>query len=477
MRIAFVAAECTPLIKVGGLADVVGALSKALVAQGHDVRIFLPDYEALTTTQATPTPWAATAEFSGQSGTVHVRETVLPQSSVPLYLVGWPNEFRGTVYPLGQDPETLRGVIQRFVRFSLAIEALLRASPWKPDIVHCHDWHTALLPALLDQPNDPASILTIHNLDIQGVWSGDEAAAWLPPRLADRWTLRDQRGDLNLLQLGITHAHQVTTVSPTYAAEIVSPEHGERLDQELSAGGVVGILNGIDNESYNPETDLALAQTYNANTFVTGKPENKLAVQRALGLPEAAQAPLFVTVGRLVGQKGINLILPLIERLQARGAQVAFLGTGFPEIEAALRQAEKWPGVRSRLTFDSALGRRLYAAGDFFLMPSLFEPCGLGQLIALRYGAIPIVRDTGGLHDTVVDVDAFPAHGNGLVFTKPDPEALWATIERALALYPDTRRLRQIIQYSMNIDHSWYTSSIEYVRLYERIRKNTADQA
>ncbi len=470
MRIAFVAAECTPLIKVGGLADVVGALSKALVAAGHDVRIFLPDYAALpATARPTPTPWATRIDTVDGPVVARIRETVLPQSTVPIYLVGWPDEFGGAVYPLEQDAETLHSVIRRFVRFSIATDALIRAGSWRPDIIHCHDWHTALIPALMKTTDDPATVLTIHNLDIQGVWNPNDVVPLLPSQESGRWGLRDGRGDLNLLQLGITYANQVTTVSPTYATEIVTPENGERLDHELRRAGVVGILNGIDTESYDPERDHSLASTYSSTTFVDGKLDNKLALQRELGLPENPAAPVFAMVGRLVAQKGVNLLLPIIERLQATGGQVAVLGTGFVEIEKQLREAQRWSGVRCHFGFDSGLGRRLYAGSDFFLMPSIFEPCGLGQLIALRYGSLPIIRNTGGLHDTVTDIDAFPETGNGFVFNEATSAALWSTIERALRAYYQPKIMRRAVERSMRIDHSWYTSATEYVRLYERI--------
>ena len=472
MRIAFVAAECSPLVKVGGLADVVGALPKALVARGHDVRIFMPSYEAIDRQRfpSRPTNWRATVVFDGQPTIVTVYETVLPNSTIPIYQVVWPDEFRGEVYPLGQDFETLQSVIRRFMRFSVAVDGLLGTSSWKPDRVHCHDWHTGILPALLRARNLPApTTFTIHNIDIQGKWNPTEALSWLPvDTTTPPWSLRDTKGDFNMLQIGIHTATQVSTVSPTYASEVVTHEYGAGLAEDLRATGVVGIVNGIDTDSYNPSTDQALYETYDVGSAVAGKASNKASLQLELGLPVDPSAPLFVNVGRLVGQKGIDLIVPLMERIVAAGGQVAFLGSGFPDIQGAIKAAANRPGVAARFEFNAGLGRRLYAGGDFFLMPSRFEPCGLGQLIAMRYGTIPIVRDTGGLHDTVQDLDADSDRGVGLRFSEPTVEALWTTIERAFALYRDRQRMALTIQRSMSTDSSWYTSADAYIRLYER---------
>lgn len=472
MRIAFVAAECSPLIKVGGLADVVGALPKALVARGHDVRIFMPAYEAIDQRRfpSRPTDWRASITFDGTTTLVGIQETVLPNSSIPVYLVSWPGEFSGDVYPLGQDVDTLRSVIKRFIRFSLAVNGLLATSSWKPDRVHCHDWHAALLPALMrDTGIQTPTTLTIHNIDIQGKWNPHEVSAWLGDPLSDeRWGRRDSKGDFNMLQTGIRSADQVTTVSPTYAAEVVTKEYGAGLSDDLRATGVVGIVNGIDTESYDPATDQALHERYDVTNVAGGKAANKAALQQELGLPIDPRAPLFVNIGRLVGQKGIDLLVPLLNKITARGGQVAFLGSGFPDIQGAITRAADTVGVAARFEFNAGLGRRLYAAGDFFLMPSRFEPCGLGQLIAMRYGTIPIVRDTGGLHDTVADIDADPEHGVGIQFVDPAPEALWQAIDRAFTLYQDRRRFSAAIQRSMSVDSSWYTSADAYIRLYER---------
>jgi starch synthase len=473
LRILFVASECAPLVKIGGLADVVGSLPKALAELGHDVRIILPLYDAIDRAKlsARPTTHVARVNFSGTPELVRLFEAVVPGSSIPVYLVDWPGQFAQEVYPLGQDHATIELTVARFARFSLAVSQLLSVMPWKPDVLHCHDWHTALIPVLVHGPAAPATFLTIHNLDIQGKWDPVEFGHWLDinPDHAP-WNHRDRDGNLNFLQLGIHHADQVTTVSPTYARESVRPEFGEGLDRDLAQHHIIGILNGIDDHAYDPAHDPALVSNYDLSNFVEGKSANKAALQRELGLPVEPDAPLFVNIGRLVPQKGVDLLLPLFDQVAATGAQLAFLGSGFPEIEAVLRRADlQVPAVAAKFGFNSSLGRRLYAGGDFFVMPSRFEPCGLGQMIAMRYGTIPVVHDTGGLHDTVPDLNHDPANGLGFSFTDAASSSIWAAMQRAIELYRDRPSLISAIQRSMRIDHSWYTSAQAYAQIYKKI--------
>lgn len=478
MKIAFVAAECAPVIKVGGLADVVGALPKALVAAGHDVRVFLPAYGAIDQRRfpSRPARQAFQVTFEGETTTIHLREGVVPNTSVPLYLIDWPNEFVGLVYPLGQDPDTLRSVMRRFIRFSAAVTAIIPHLSWQPDVVHCHDWHAALVPHLLQQTGRRyPSVLTIHNLAVQGKWSAAEISEWLSPLSLGPW--RDAHGGFNALQHGIQAVDQVTTVSPTYAREILTPTYGEGLHGDLRDREVVGILNGIDLDVFNPATDRAIPQPYNHETFAAGKAAAKRLIQEHFGLAVDESAPLFVSVGRLTAQKGYDFVLGALDRLHARGAQVVVLGSGFPDLERGLRQAaQRYDGVRVHVGYDAALAQTLYAGGDFFLMPSRFEPCGLGQMIALRYGTLPIVHDTGGLRDTVADVDIDSVHGTGFRFEAASSDGLLGAVERALRLYGDPARRASVIRRSMLVNHSWYTSAQVYAHLYRRLQSGAAPE-
>lgn len=474
------------MIKVGGLADVVGALPKALVALSHDVRIILPNYGAIdhrrfpvTTEHATwPVSW------QGRDHRVRLLEGRLPDSSVKVYYLDCPEIFQpgvhglSGVYANSNDPALQKQEIERFVFFSLSCVRALAHLDWQPDILHCHDWHTALVPIINrlsgPRPSTP-TMLTIHNLQNQGRWSAAEVFNWLGWSGHESLSLarRDTGGDLNFLQQGIIDATVVNTVSPTYAQEILSAEYGEGLATDLSAKGVVGILNGIDTDIFNPATDKAIPIQYDQSSWPAAKKENKRRLRTKLGLA-ATKAPLFVSVGRFTPQKGFDLIRQVAPSLVANGGQLALLGNGLPDIEGALSGLanQQCSAVSVTLGFDAALAQQLYAAADFFLMPSRFEPCGLGQMIAMRYGAVPIVRDTGGLHDTVVDVVADPAQGTGFVFGPFKAPALHRTINAALQLYQQPV-IVQVVERAMAQDFSWTSSARRYHQLYAQITKIT----
>ncbi len=475
MKILFVAAEVAPLVKVGGLADVVGSLPLALRELGHDVRVVIPSYGAIDRSKLSLRSGPSfTSQVEGHPQTITVSQTMVPQSDVPLYLIDFPPLFQDNgVYPVGQAVEIQRLGLQRFVMFSSFVAQWLAVSDWQPEVVHCHDWHAGLVPIALAIHHQPVhTILTIHNLHNQGVWNAAEVWSWLGWRGDEHPLLAelDQHNDLNILQLAIHSASIVNTVSPTYAQEIVTAPYGEGLADDLATHRppLVGILNGLDQVAYDPSRDQHLAEQYTIKTVMTGKATNKSAVQQKLNLEPAAAAPLFVAISRLSPQKGFDLFPPVIDDIVRAGGQVAILGSGWPEIEGELhRLADDHPrAVAIHLGFDAALAQQLYAAADFFLMPSRFEPCGLGQMIAMRYGSVPIVRDTGGLHDTVTDLRHDPDQGTGFVFPRFDAGDFRQAIQAAVQLYRRPATLATVIGRDMRHDFSWARSAHDYMKLY-----------
>lgn len=472
-RVLFVAAEASPLIKVGGLADVVGSLPAALNARGVETRVCIPKYGAVRAAHLPPSHRVASLDvpWQGRLIVTTIEETQLPSSSTTLYLVDAPEMFAtGGIYFEHDVGRGQQLSMERFTFFSWAIAHLLGHLQWQPDIVHCHDWHAATLPVFLDLVGrSRPSVLTIHNIEGQGRWSAAEVFAWLGVRGNESsWlSLRDQAGNYNALQIGINAATSLTTVSPTYARELLGVDFGNGLERDIAARphGIEGILNGIDVVSFDPTTDAALSTRYSADTVAVGKLLNKRALFRELGLP-AAMGPLFGFVGRLASQKGIDLVTAVIPDIVSAGGHLVVLGSGVPNIEKLIRQAARRhpDNVRVRVAFDARLAQRIYAATDFFLMPSRFEPCGLGQLIAMRYGALPIVNDTGGLHDTVVDLGS--GAGTGIVFAGPDVALLRGAIERALRVFRQPDMMNAARDRAMAKDFSWTKAAEQYVTLY-----------
>lgn len=485
MNVLFVAAEAAPLAKAGGLADVVGSLPKALKKLGVDVRIALPLYRQIDTKQFRITRRAETmvVPFDGIPHTVRLFETSLPGSAVPLYLFDHPHyEGAGDIYyqdvTNAKDQQQLQA--ERFLFFSRIIPEFLRAIPWKPDLVHCHDWHAAATPFALRRFGDPwmrslPTIYTIHNLPLQG--------SVLVSRFAELFALTQKELDLpsaamnnmtlNLTALGLATASGITTVSPTYAKEILSPEFGEGLDTFLTQHRAIlyGILNGIDTERFNPATDPSLPAHFSLHSL-EGRAENKKALQGSFGLPEDPTAPLLGFVGRLAAQKGLDLIESVAERVVKAGAQIVILGSGLVALEAIAKQiGARFPrAVSVRIGFDAALAQQIYAGSDLFLMPSRFEPCGLGQMIAMRYGSVPVVRQVGGLMDTVLPFDPATGRGTGFVFNDYDPEQFWEAIALALSIFRLQKDSWKTCQRNgMQQDFSWTRSSREYLRLYDSL--------
>ncbi len=478
LRILFAVSEVTPFVSTGGLAEVAGSLPRALQALGHDVRIVLPCYGAIPQEQRGEEISSCSANLGTK--TVHgaLRRTTLPGASIPVYLVEQRDYFeRG--HPYLANGKEYEDNAERFCFFCMAVLDGVAQTGWKPDVIHCNDWHTAAIPAYIKTrlAEDPfwrgmPSLFTIHNLAYQGRYDVSHLS-----QTGFGWDLfkpdcLEFYGDINLMKAGIAFADRLNTVSPTYAEEIQTPDLGNGLDGFLRTrrDDLCGILNGVDYNQWNPATDPELPARYTQADF-RGKGRCKLALQKELGLPEKASAPLIALVTRLDWQKGSDLVLEALKDLLPKPMQVAVLGTGDAELEAAFTELEAGhPAcVRTLLRYDARLSHRVLAGADFLLMPSRFEPCGLTQLYAMAYGTIPIVRRTGGLTDTVTDLGASSgARGTGIVFEDATSAGVAAAIRRALALFPQPQPFEDARLACMAQDFSWNRSAEAYVHLYRQ---------
>jgi len=471
MNILFVAAEVAPLIKTGGLADVAGALPSALRALGHDVRVVMPYYGQLRTRGiAVDGPLAATFLPIGERAE-ELRVWQALEGAGPTYLLDIPAAFeRDSIYGDGDDN-------RRFILFARGVLALMQqlreVDRWQPDVMHAHDWHAALVSNYLQTYyaytfGHIASVFTIHNLQYQGQCSAETlaAAGLTEGGLIENGMGPGTAGTFNFMARGIAYSDVVTTVSPTYAEEIMTGEYGERLDGLLRSrrDRVTGILNGIDTEAFDPATDRNLAANFDADD-VSQKLVCKRALQVEMGLEPSDTKPLLGIVSRLVEQKGIDLLDAAMPWLMLQtDAQLVLLGSGQPYLQDAMRRhaAAHRGRIAVRLGFDAGLAQRIYAGSDAFLMPSRFEPCGLGQMIALRYGSVPIVRATGGLNDTVRE----GWDGNGFVFHQYEARHFIEAIDRALMAYREPRSWAILRERGMREDNSWSHAARQYEGVY-----------
>ena len=475
LRVLFVVAEAEPFAKAGGLADVAGSLPKALYARGLDVRVVMPYYRHVRTyfSEASEPPklregiGTVRISLGGRTASGAVHRSELPSSQVPVYFLENDGYYdRPELY--GEGGTDYPDSAERFSYLSRGALALCDVLGWESGVVHCHDWHTGLIPLYLKYDEDApgyASLYTIHNLAYQG-WFPKEH---LPATGVEGWPKAVEdvvwNDGLNFMRAGLLNADCLNTVSRRYAEEIQTPEFGCGLEGILRSRRDVlfGVLNGIDYTKWNPATDLNLPANYRPGKL-EGKKVCKRALQREFGLP-VVDVPLFGTVTRLAEQKGLDLVAAVMDRLVGRGAQFVLLGTGEPRFHELFTDvAGRHPRrVGVRLSYDAPLASRVYAGSDFFLMPSRYEPCGLGQLISLAYGTIPIVRATGGLADTITEGGPCPI---GFVFEEYEQDALWRAIERGLAAYGDPDRWRRLVADAMSCDFSWDASAREYERLY-----------
>ncbi|HOA55515.1 MAG: glycogen synthase GlgA [Clostridiaceae bacterium] len=479
MKILFVSAEMSPFAKTGGLADVAGSLPKALAEMGHDVRAVMPRYGMIKGDFDYVTDFAVRIDQSIE--TCVIRKTEIPymyknkKKNLKIYFTDSYRFFdREGIYGHFDDAE-------RFVFFCKAVLEMLPRINFKPDIIHCNDWHTGPICLLLKEKyrfNDfyknMATLFTIHNLEYQGHFSSHVIN--LLNCDFDIFTSEKAEfyGMFNFMKTGLVYADIINTVSKVYAEEIKTPQYGERLEGLLQkrSEDLFGIVNGIDYDEFNPLTDSDIAKNYSIDN-IADKKANKTALQKEMGLP-CRDVPLISLISRLSGQKGLNLIIDRIDDMLSKDIQFVLLGTGDEYYHDQFRMiASRYPErIAVHLGFNPQLAQLIYAGSDMFLMPSRFEPCGLGQLISLRYGTIPIVRATGGLAETIIDFDSDNENGNGFSFAGFSSDEMLDAIDRAISVYnnrPD--EWRTLIRRAMELDYSWDSSAKQYENLYKHTMK------
>ena len=478
-KIAFVGSECYPFVKTGGLGDVMYALPRALLREGCEVRVILPLYQCIPQKFTKNLTWKGSfmmdLTLEGRTFFVGIMETEIDGVIYDLIdnkeFFDWGNPYTG----LWED-------IPKYCYFSKASLAALNYLEWTPDIIHCHDWQASLVPLyqktrFWGTPVASAkTVLTIHNLRFQGICSIDHLKYWsgLPDYLFNYPELKINDQECNMFKGGLALTDWITTVSETYAEEIQTPAFGEGLDSHLRyhAPKLSGIVNGIDTEIWNPDTDQLLAAPYSAETFLERKILNKRALQESMNLEQKDGHMILGLVSRLTDQKGLDLIDAIFPSLMDTNTQVVVLGTGDQRYENAFKYYEnKYPGfVSANITYNEGIAHRIYAGADAFLVPSLFEPCGLTQLIAMRYGTVPIVRETGGLKDTVAPWNAESNEGNGFTFTQYLPGRLLDAVNHAKTLYfTDRWHWDEMVRRNMQKDVSWLKSARQYLDLYDSL--------
>lgn len=474
MKVLFLASESNPFSKTGGLGDVIGALPQALKKLDLDVRVIIPKYKNINE------KYKNKLQF--------IKWFMVP--------VGWRNqycglfqcEYKGVTYYFVDNEYYFKRTglygyeddAERFAFFDRAALMALKEINWQPDLIHCNDWQTGMVPVILNFEykkdlfyHNIKTIFAIHNLHFKGIFSPEI----LPDLFGYNYmsyvngTL-EHDGGVSYLKAGINYSDKVVTVSESYAEEIKTFEYGESMDVVLRHRScyLMGIVNGIDYEEYNPEKDSLIFKNYNINKL-ENKLQNKLLLQKQLGLPQKKDTPMIALVSRLTHQKGCDLIINIIDRLLQKDIQFVILGTGDYLYEETFKNLQyRYPDkVSSNIKFDNVLAHKIYAASDFFMMPSLFEPCGLGQLIALRYGSIPIVRETGGLKDTIIPYNKYNRIGNGFGFRNFNSNELMSITEYAISVYYDKNSWNEIVKQAMESNNSWQKSANQYKWLYEGV--------
>lgn len=476
MKVLFAASEAHPFIKTGGLGDVMGALPQSLTELGVEARVVIPKYKNI-------------------KDELKQNLQFIKWFTVP---VGWRNQYCGVFQYKYKDVvyyfidneyyfnrDGLYGYYddgERFAFFNRAVLEFIKEIDWKPDIINCNDWQTGMVPVLLNLEyknnefySNMKTVFSIHNL----LFKGSFVPNVLPELFGyDYMPLTngsvELNGSVSFLKGGINYSDQITTVSNTYAEEIKTQQYGEGLDGLLRCKSdfLKGIVNGIDYEEFDPEKDNLIFKNFTWDS-ISDKAENKLSLQKELGLPQRAETPMIGLISRLTHQKGCDLIVSIIDRLLQKDIQFVVLGTGDYWYEETFKNLQyRYPDkVSANIKFDNSLAHKIYAATDMFLMPSLFEPCGLGQLIALRYGSIPIVRETGGLKDTISPYNKYTGIGNGFGFKNFNSNELMQIIEYALTIYDDKDAWNNIIRQAMDSDNSWEKSAMQYKLLYEDVVK------
>ncbi|CAM3770157.1 glycogen synthase GlgA [Mesobacillus zeae] len=471
MKVLFAVSECVPFIKSGGLADVAGTLPSELKKAGADIRVILPKYALIP--EKFKKAMKKRAEFIVQVGwrRQYCGIEELKHEGITYYFID--NEYyfkRNQMYGDYDDGE-------KFAYFNRAVLEAMFQIEFFPDILHCHDWHAGMIPFLLRTEynsdarcNHIKTVFTIHNLQFQGIFPPETLGDLLG--LSYRYFNPEQLefyGNINFMKAALVSSDKITTVSPTYMEEIQTPYFGEKLDGilRMRKADLKGVLNGIDNSLYDPSNDSSLEAAFTSRDLA-GKQLNKMSLQCQYGLPENEQ-PLMAMVTRLTKQKGLDLVRGIFHEIMKTGVQMIVLGTGDIEFEQFLTQmASQYPQqCRVLIGFDESLAHRIYAGADMFLMPSKFEPCGLSQLIAMRYGTVPIVRETGGLNDTVQSYNPEDKSGSGFTFTNFNAHDMLFTIERALAIYRNNQEWNNLVQTVMELDFSWSTSAKVYQELYK----------
>lgn len=502
MKILMVTSEAIPFAKTGGLADVAGALPYALNKQGAEARVIMPKYELAGKSKKTKQDETTGEVYeTGERKTLYdifLELNLTLEHICYIYVdLGWRHQYcgieqvvyRGVTYYFIDNEyyfkrESCYGYEDDAERFAFFCKAVVEAIPYTsfvPDILHCHDWQSGMVPVLLEaqyrnlEPyKDIRTMFTIHNLKFQGIYGIKEMKDWFG--LGDEYFTSDKLEFYhsgNFMKGGLVYSNLITTVSPTYAQEIKYAFYGEGLDGLLRAreNSLFGIVNGIDYEVFHPKTDPYLFANYTKSNL-KGKAENKRQLQEKLQLPVKEDVPMIGLVSRLTDQKGLALIECVLENIMEMDLQFVILGSGDKKYEDLFRNAQyRYPDkLAARIEYNDPLAQQIYAASDFFLMPSLYEPCGLGQLIAMRYGSLPIVRETGGLKDTVCSYNEVTGEGNGFSFANYNAHDMLYTIRRAVTLYQKKTLRNKLIKAAMSCDFSWDNSAARYMELYEKLK-------